>query len=257
MAEPVLADPHHPPVDQALFVYGVVEATAHLPDGLSGLDEAPLRKVVHGELAAVVTSIAVDRPPGRRADLLGYSGTLDALAERVTVIPVQFGSLLEDEQMVIEGLLEPRGPDLGALLDELRGRAQFTFQARYLEPVVLSEVVATNPDIRELRRRTRDLPDETAYGDRIRLGELVAHAIDEKRAIDSDLLLDVILPFTVAHTIRPVSGLERLLEMSVLVENDHQHAFERALETLAEGVHERLRLRLMGPMAPYDFVRGV
>ena len=45
--------------------------------------------------------------------------------------------------------------------------------------------------------------------------------------------------------------------MSVLVENDIERAFERALETLAEGVHERLRLRLMGPMAPYDFVRGV
>jgi len=25
---------------------------------------------------------------------------------------------------------------------------------------------------------------------------------------------------------------------------------------VAEGVHERVRLRLMGPLAPYDFVEG-
>jgi hypothetical protein len=257
MAEPIATEPDRETADIGLFVYGVIGAAARLPTGLVGLDEAPLSKVAHGRVAAVVTPIAVERPPGRRVDLLNYSGTLDVLAEHVTVIPVQFGSVLAGDQDLIESLLEPREAELVAMLEELEDRAQFTFQARYLESVVLSEVVTANPEIKELRRRTRDLPDDVAYGDRIRLGELVARAIDQKRGVDTALLLDAIVPLTVAHTIRPVSGLERLLEMSVLVENDRQPEFERALETLAEGVHERLRLRLMGPMAPYDFVRGV
>ena len=33
-------------------------------------------------------------------------------------------------------------------------------------------------------------------------------------------------------------------------------ALERALEQLAEAIHERIRLALVGPMAPYDFVEG-
>ena len=32
--------------------------------------------------------------------------------------------------------------------------------------------------------------------------------------------------------------------------------FEEHLEGLAEAVHERIRLRLIGPVAPYDFVGG-
>jgi hypothetical protein len=32
--------------------------------------------------------------------------------------------------------------------------------------------------------------------------------------------------------------------------------FEDTLEGLAEAVHERIRLRLTGPVAPYDFVEG-
>ena len=50
MSRMAATDPCRPDVagGPGLFVYGVVEATARLPDGLSGLDEAPLRKVVHG-----------------------------------------------------------------------------------------------------------------------------------------------------------------------------------------------------------------
>jgi len=33
-------------------------------------------------------------------------------------------------------------------------------------------------------------------------------------------------------------------------------ALEDTLEGLAEAVHERIRLRLTGPVAPYDFVEG-
>ena len=253
MAETARADSDGLAVDQGLFVYGVIDAMADLPEWVVGLDDAPLRKVGHERVAAVVTTITVERPPGRRVDLLAFSGTLDAVAEVGPVIPVQFGSVLADETGVIEELLAPREAELVATLDGLRGRAQFTIQARYLEQVVLSEIVASSPQIAELRRRTRELPEDVAYGDRVRLGELVARAMEEKRAIDADLLLDVILPFTVAHVIRPASGLERLLEASLLVDIGRQQELERALETLAEGVSERMRLRLMGPMAPYDF----
>ena len=237
-----------------MFVYGVIDASTRLPTRLAGLDDAPLHKVEYGRVAAVVAAIAVERPPGRRVDLLAYSGTLDAIAEGGPVVPVQFGSVLPDEDSVVEELLAPGEAALFAMLGELQGRAQFSFQARYLEPVVLSEIVAANPEIRELRRRTRDLPDTAAYGERVRLGELVARAIEEKRAMDTQLLLEAVLPHTAAHVVRPVAGLERLVEASLLVDNDRRARFEDSLEVLAEGVHERIRLRLMGPMAPYDFV---
>ena len=241
-------------VDQGLFVYGVIEASARLPGGLTGLDDSRLQTVEHGRVAAVVAPMTLERPPGRRVDLLAYSGTLDAIAERVPVVPVQFGSVLPDEGSIVEELLAPGEATLSVMLEELQGRAQFTFQARYLEPVVLSEIVAADPEIRELRRLTRGLPETAAYGERVRLGELVARALEQKRLTDAQLLLDMVLPHTVAHVVRPGAGIERLLDASLLVDHDRRGMFEDALETLAEGVHERIRLRLMGPMAPYDFV---
>lgn len=245
------------PLGEGLLVYGVVGAGSEVPGDLTGLDDAPLRTVTHESVAAVVSQFALDRPPGRRRELVGYSEVLDRLHAVAAVVPVRFGTVVPDEQAVVEDLLAPRAGHLAESLQELSGRSQFTVQATYHEDVVLSEVVAADPRVAELRRLTRDLPDEAAYAERVRLGELVARALELKQEQDADELLRRILTLSVAHVLRPTSGLDRLLDVSLLVDDDRHDELEESLETLAEDVHERMRLRLLGPMAPYDFVPEV
>ena len=50
--------------------------------------------------------------------------------------------------------------------------------------------------------------------------------------------------------------MDHLLELAVLVEDERIAEFEDGLEELAEAVHERIRLRLVGPVAPYDFAEA-
>jgi hypothetical protein len=52
-------------------------------------------------------------------------------------------------------------------------------------------------------------------------------------------------------------GLERILDVALLVEDEQASALEDHLEMLAEQVHDRVRLSLTGPLAPYDFVSEV
>jgi hypothetical protein len=245
------------PLGKGLLVYGVVDAGSGVPDDLAGLDDASLRTIDHGEVAAVVSEFALDRPPGRRRELVGFSKILDQLHAAGAVVPVRFGTVVPDDEAVVEDLLAPRVAQLVATLQDLVGRSQFTVQASYHEDVVLGEIVAADPQIAELRRLTRDQPEEAAYGERVRLGELVSRALEHKQGYDADELLRRILAHSVAHVVRPTSGLDRLLDVALLVDDDHQDDFEDALEELAEDVHERMRLRLLGPMAAYDFVPEV
>ena len=53
-----------------------------------------------------------------------------------------------------------------------------------------------------------------------------------------------------------MAGVEHVLDVALLVDDDRRAEFEEHLEGLAEAVHERIRLRLVGPVAPYDFVGG-
>jgi hypothetical protein len=237
------------------FLYAVVPARPdRVPADLVGIDDAPLELVVHGEVAAVVGQLQLDRPPGRRADLMAYSRVLDALADLGPVVPVRFGSVLPDTDSIVEAVLAPDAALYGDLLEQLEGRRQYTVRAAYRDQVALAEVVRADPRVAELRERTRELPEDAAYADRVRLGELVARAMEDKVADDAAILADSIVPFTAAHRVTLGSGEESLATVAVLVDDDRREEFEQHLEALAEAVHERIRLQLVGPSAPYDFV---
>ncbi|HEX5968709.1 MAG TPA: GvpL/GvpF family gas vesicle protein [Intrasporangium sp.] len=240
------------------FVYGVVGAGTPVPQDLTGLDEGPVRTFTCGRVAAVATQIRVERPPGRGVDLLAYHSVLDALAQGDhPVLPVRFGAVVPDEVGIVEEFLAPDEAYFAELLESLAGRSQLMFQAVYDERRILSEIVESEPEIAELRALTKDLPEEAAYAERVRLGELVARAVEARREMDAAALLDEVLPMTDAHVLRPVSGVERVVDAAVLVHDQRRDQFENRLERLAEEHHERMRLRLMGPTAPYDFAGGV
>jgi hypothetical protein len=234
------------------YVYAVLPAD-QVVAGLHGLDDAEVEYVVHEGLAAAVSRIPLDRPPGRRAELTAHQGVVEALAKEGAVVPVRFGSVLDPEDEAVRELLEQEGDRFAAVLERLAGHVQLNLRATYVEDQVLAEVVASDPEIAELRRRTRDLPDGTMHPDLVRLGEAVSRAMEIRRTDDGTALLDQVVPLVADRSVRPGGGVDHLLDVALLVESDRVEELEEVLETLAEAWHERIRMRLVGPVAPYDF----
>lgn len=243
-----------PTGDEACYVYGIVPAGTAVPDDVVGLDDRRPELVQHGELAAVVGVVDADRPLGRRADLLAHGRVLDSVAAQGAVIPVRFGSLLAGADDVVDELLAPNVEHLESVLETLVGRSQFNLRARYDEETVLAEVVSENPAIADLRERTRGQPEDTTYPLRARLGELVAHALEAKRAVDGQGVLDLVVPHCTTYNIREGGGIDHLVDVAFLVDVERRESFEAAAEEAAAALGGRARVRLLGPVAPYDFV---
>jgi hypothetical protein len=240
--------------DGCCYVYGIAPANLELPGNLTGLDEQAVSLVSTGKLAAVVSRIDIDRTVGRRADLISHSRVLDAVAAAGAVIPLRFGSVLESQSDVSELVLEADYERFEEMLDDLAGRSQFTVHARYDEHQVLSEIVAENAEIADLRAQTRDQSEDATYHARVRLGELVMQALEAKRAIDGSRLLDALRTHTVDCNVRTSAGMDHLIDVAFLVEDKQRDAFERAAEQAAGELAGRARVKLVGPTAPYDFV---
>lgn len=238
------------------FVYGVTRASQTVPADLIGVDDQPVRLLPHGPIAAVASGALIERPPGRRAEILAYTRVLDALAVPGPVAPVSFGSIFADTDDVRSRLLEPERDSLEALLDDLTDRVELRLVALWHEGAVLREVIEIHPEVARLREVTRDLPEEGAYAERVALGQLVAGHLDELRTDATAALLDPVRPHCVATNEIPGSGLERVFEAQLLVELEQWPELEVLLESLAGEVHDRMRLQLVGPTAPYDFVGG-
>jgi Gas vesicle synthesis protein GvpL/GvpF len=240
-----------------LYVYAIVaDEPDRIPGSLVGLDGSPVELVRHEDVAAAVGIIAIDRPPGRRRDLMSHSEVLDALDASGPVVPVQFGTVLPDRDAVVGEVLDPDVARWRALLEALSGRRQLNLRATYNEAAVLQEIVAENPDVAELRERTRGLPEEVGHPERIRLGELVARAVDVKREDDTAMVMEPVLPHVVSYAPRHGTGIDHLLDVAFLVDDHRRQSFEDTLESLAEAWHERIHFQLVGPVPPYDFVEG-
>jgi hypothetical protein len=240
--------------DRWCYVYGIARANLELPGDLTGLDDQAVSLASSGTLAAVVSRIDSDRTVGRRADLISHGRVLDAVAAAGAVIPCRFGSILQSQSEVSEQVLEPGSERFEEMLQDLVGRSQFTVHARYEESQVLAEVVAENAEIAGLRSQTRDQPEDATYNARVRLGELVMHALEAKRATDGSSLLGALLPFTAGCNVRASAGMDQLIDVAFLVEDKQRDAFEGAAEQAAAELAGRARVKLLGPTACYDFV---
>ena len=238
----------------ATYVYGLVGADTNLPDGLAGL--GPSRRVstiAHGRVAAIVSDVPTDRPLGTRDDLLAHEAVVDTVAATVAVLPMRFPAVVEEEGVVKE-LLAPHHDHFEAVLGELEGRVQFTLKGRYEQDVVLREVLEGHKEIQGLQEKVRGLPEEASYYDRVRLGELVVAALEERRDDEAAQMLERLRPFTVSTMANPPGQPEDLINAAFLVERERVREFEDAVEDLGRDLIDRVRLRLLGPLAPYDFV---
>jgi hypothetical protein len=240
--------------DKALFVYAVVPADRELPEGVTGVDEEPLELVAEGPVAAVVSEMTSDRPPGRRADLTAYSRVVEALVPDGPLVPLRFGTVVPDRDALAQDLLSARGDDMAELLSELEGRTQYHLRVTFVEEAVLAEIAEADPRVRELRSATRDLPEDVAVGDRIRLGELVTQSWERWARADADRILTELVPMVSTHVMRREPGLSAVLDLAMLVDTDRSQEVEDRLEDMAAEAAGRLHFRLAGPMAPYDFV---
>ncbi|MGA5701474.1 GvpL/GvpF family gas vesicle protein [Peterkaempfera bronchialis] len=243
----------------ACYVYGIVlertAAEAH-PDRLHGVADTggQVTSVRHRGIAAVVSDIPTDRPLGRPDDLRAHARVLDTLAAGFDpVLPFRFGAVLRDSQAVVDELLEPYHDDFLGALESLADRAQYSLRARYELDTVLPEVLEEVPEARRLREEVQGLSEEAGYDRRIRLGEIVSEAVARKRELDAREIERVLAPLATAAAFTETTTAEGLADAAFLVERRRSEAFEAAAEELAGRWYGRVRLRLLGPLAAYDF----
>lgn len=236
------------------YVYGLIPAGAEVPKDLRGLGPSGrISTVEHGRVAALVGDVPEDRPLGTRDDLMAHESVVDTVAARTTILPMRFPAVVR-EQGVVEELLAPHEEYFARALETLSGRQQFTLKGTYNEDTVLREVLEGDEEISALRERVAELPEDASYYDRLRLGELVVGALETRREIDAGHILERLAPSVVDVAPHVPAGPEQVLNVAMLVDRATTAEFENAVEDLGRELAGRVQLRLLGPIAPYDFV---
>jgi hypothetical protein len=244
---------------KAVYVYGIMPADVEIESGTTGVGDPPgeVRLVRSGDLAALVSDVATDRPLGRPEDLVTHEDLLDASAADVPVLPLRFGAVITSDEAVAEELLGAHHDEFMAALEQLEGHAEYVLRGRYVQDAILREVISEDQDARQLLEQIKHVgkANEMATRElRMQIGEIINNAVAVKREADTQAAGEALAGHAVASVARPPSHELDAAHIALLVENSAAADMERAVERLASDWSGRIDLRLLGPMAAYDFV---
>lgn len=234
------------------YVYGITAAShPALPEGMGGVGDPPrqVRILKAGDLAAVVS----DAPEGlrpKRKDLLAHQNVLSEAGAAACVLPMRFGSVAPDDDTVTSVLAE-RAEHYKERLGTLEGKVEYNVKGSHVEEAVLHRVMAENPEIRAQAEANRQAGGGS-YDDKIRLGEMVAAAVQAREAEDAAEVLRALEPAAAAVSEGPEST-GWLANVSFLVARETAEEFLAAVEEARKNL-PHLELRVNGPLPPYSFV---
>ncbi len=233
------------------YVYGITAVPVELP-AATGVGDVPVRAVIDGPVAAVVSDAGDGPLRATAAGLKAHSRVLDQLAADTTVLPLRFGTALPDDDAVVEDLLRPHRDRFTGLLSRLDGHVQLTVKVFLDEEAVLRDVVRRDRGVATLWRRVKDVPAEAAYYDRIALGQEIARAVQERSAASARPLLEQLVPLSAdSRTNEPAQEL-MVVDADFLVARDRLGEFDAAVDALARS-RPQLQFKYLGPMPPYSF----
>lgn len=244
------------PQQKAIYVYGILPGDIELDSDTRGVGDPPsqVRLVRHRDLSALVSDVDASRPLGEPQDLRAHKDLLDACAADVPVLPLRFGAVVSSEDAVADELLAAHQDEFASALRELEDHAEYVVKGRYVEQVILEEILAENRQAARLADAIRGANPDATRDARMQLGEIINNAITEKREHDTRVLGDAMAELAVASVVREPTHERDAVHVAFLVETGAVENMEQVLGKLAAAWDGRVDMRLIGPMAAYDFV---
>jgi len=153
-----------------------------------------------------------------------------------TIVPLTFGTLVNDENEVRQFLINAR-IQLKALMDKVRGKDEIIIQISFDVHKVLAEIA-----------KKVDATDPLALGKAF-------FELSQKYKKDIAERLQSTLSTYAADAVETPSATKTvILIMSYLVEKDKKEAFDAALDAVAEQCDDLVLFKYVGPLPPSSFV---
>jgi hypothetical protein len=238
------------------YLYAIIRCSEARVIAARGIHEQGSRvyTIPYGKLAAVVSDSPCEEYDSSRRNMMAHTRVLEVVMQQYTVLPICFGIVAPDAEVVREQLLIRDYTDLEAQLDELDGRIELGLKAFWTDEHLFREVADQQPEIRSLHDSIARRPPERTYYERIRLGELVEEAIMQRRQADSEEILATLRPLARAHIAHPVLTDRMVVNAAFLLNRTSEAAFDAAVHELNSRFGTRMMFKYVGPVPPYNFV---
>ncbi len=241
------------------YVYGIVPMNGVVYEYDDMAFAAPnnaFEIVRDGDLAAIVSDSTFatlgDLPRGDlMRSLTRHQEAIEELMDHSPVLPVKFGTVLDDEVQV-HTLLHIGHEEFRQTVHMLGGCVEFDVAVMW-EPGPIFAEIASDPQIVALKTQVEALPPEDRMKASVAVGQYVKRMFEERRNEMRDTLVQELGSVVTKWQLNPLMDDNMVMNVACLVDDVQLSALERAVYALDEQYADQLNFRLIGPLPPYSF----
>jgi hypothetical protein len=238
-----------------LYLYGIFPAPGPKMLHLQGLDKQPVYSHEVDGFVFLYSEAKQERYLASRRHLLGHEQVLEQAMERGyrTLLPLQFGLIIEHWEIVRQQLLIPQGDNLNALFAKLNGQREVGIKIFWEQSAELEALMAEHDDLRAERDRFEG--KSLSMDQVVQIGQAIERAMAARKQTIIDIFQDLLNPLAGAVVENDSLTNNMIYNAAYLIPWDDEPQFGEQVEQLDQKFDSRLKIRYNNLTAPYNFAR--
>jgi len=240
---------------QGKYIYCVIESDqpqSFGPFGIGGRGDQ-LHTICFNGVAALVSDAPLGKYRVSRENSLSHEKAIETAMAEYTVLPVRFATVAEDEEKV-RRILQKERDRFKDLLAGIKNKTELGLKAIFEETVIYKDILEKYEDIRVLKGKIVTLAPEKSHNQRREIGRMVEEALQREKEIVKEDILDTLSPLAAEVKTNDTYGELMIINAAFFVEKGKEADFDQQVQQLGDKYSEKVTLKYVGPLPPFNFV---
>ncbi|GAB4377776.1 MAG: hypothetical protein Kow00121_28190 [Elainellaceae cyanobacterium] len=239
----------------SLYLYGIFPAPGPQELALEGLDKQPVYTHDIDGFVFLYSEAQQERYLASRKNLLGHERVLEQAMQHghQTLLPLQFGLIIDDWDTVRAQLTLPQEENLKRLFTKLEGRREVGVKVFWDADRELEMLLHENARLREQRDRLEG--KNLSMDQVVQIGQAIERAMSDRKQNIIEIFQEALNPLAVEVAENDALMDTMIYNAAYLITWETEPQFSHAVEAIDHRFENRLRIRYNNFTAPFNFAQ--
>ncbi|EKQ69475.1 Gas vesicle synthesis protein GvpL/GvpF [Leptolyngbyaceae cyanobacterium JSC-12] len=242
-------------MSHGLYLYGIFPDSSLDTSGLEGLDKQPVQAHSLDGFTFLYSEAQQERYLASRKNLLGHERVLEQAMHsgHRTLLPLQFGLIINDWDTVATQLTQPYGTRLHRLFEKLHGKREVGIKIFWEQDSELQALLEENPTLKAQRDSLEGKP--LSMDEVVAIGQAIERSLEARKQYIITLFRTALNPLATEIVENDSLTESMIYNAAYLIDWDAEPHFGQQVEDLDQKFDGRLKIRYNNFTAPFNFAQ--
>jgi hypothetical protein len=241
------------------YLYCIIhEPNTGIEWDLKGMNGGAVTSIHYRDLAIVSSVTPMVRYRLSRDNAISHELVIEkVMSKGYTVLPIRFGTIAKNSEVVKKKLLEGRYWEFEGLIKNLAGKREVGVRIFCDGKHLFDQVLKNNPQIVKLRDEIAKKPPNETHSDRVKIGKTVQEALTIQKKQHQEMFLESFKDLSIDHRLNDTLGDKMLFNGAFLIDSKNEADFSKRIEEVENKLGKDFQFKYVQLTPPFNFVNIV